>query len=70
MLKISHPGTTVPRILSFHTKFRHDLLYCVKPNQSPPTYQSLYVSSFLSLQSKFLSQTSRLLYMSAVIWPF
>ena len=39
-----------------------DLLYYVKENQPPPVYISLYLSIFLSLQSKFLSQISQLLW--------
>ena len=55
-------GTIVPRILKFETNIGHDLLYCVKENQPPPIYHSLYLSIFLSLQSNFLSQVSLLLW--------
>ena len=35
------------------------MLYCVRENLLPPAYHSLYLSFFLSLQSKFLSQISQ-----------
>ena len=54
-------GTTVPRILKFDTNVGYVFLYCVKENQPPPAYYSLYLSIFLSLQSNFLSQISQLL---------
>ena len=38
------------------------LLYYVRENQPPPAYHSLYLSIFLSLKLKFLSQISRLLW--------
>ena len=43
-------GTTAPRILKFGTNVGYDLLYCVKENQPPSPYRSLYLSIFLSLQ--------------------
>ena len=48
-------GTTTPRILKFGTNVGYDKLYCIKENQPPPAYHSLYLSIFLSLQSDFLS---------------
>ena len=50
--------TTIPMIL----KFGINLLYCVKENQLPPAYHSLYLSIFLSPQLNFLPQISRLLF--------
>ena len=55
-------GTTVPRILKFGTNVEYDLLYCVGENQPPDAYHFLYLSIFLSLQSNFLLQISRLLW--------
>ena len=43
-------GTTEPRILKFGTNVGYNLLYCVRENQLPPPYHSLYLSIFLSLQ--------------------
>ena len=43
-------GATEPRILKFGTAVGYNLLYCVKENQPPPAYHSLYLSIFLSLQ--------------------
>ena len=54
-------GTTVPKIVKFNTHVGYDWLYCVKEKQPPPAYHFLYLSSFMSLQSKFLSQIFRLL---------
>ena len=42
-------GTTEPRILKFGTNVGYKL-YCVRENQPPPAYHSLYLSIFLSLQ--------------------
>ena len=42
-------GTTEPRILKFGTNVGYNLLYCVRANQPPPAYHSLYLSIFLSL---------------------
>ena len=42
--------TTAPRILKFGTNVGYDSLYCVRENQLPPAYHSLYLSFFLSLQ--------------------
>ena len=53
-------GTTALRILKFGTNVGYELLYCVKENQPPPAYQSLYLSIFLSL-NKFPSHKSWLL---------
>ena len=39
--------TTEPRILKFGTNVGYNLLYCVRENQPPPTYHSLYLSIFL-----------------------
>ena len=52
---------TEPRILKFGTNVGYNLLYCVRENQPPPAYYSLYLSIFLSLQSNFLLQISLLL---------
>ena len=49
-------GTTRPRILKIGTNIGCDWLYCVKENQPPPTYHSLYSAIFLSLQLKFMLQ--------------
>ena len=54
-------GTTAPRILKFGTNIGYDLLHCVRENQPPDAYHFLYLSIFLSLQSNFLLQISRLL---------
>ena len=43
-------GTTRPRILKFGTNIKYDRLYCVLKNQPYMTYQSLYLSIFLSFQ--------------------
>ena len=43
-------GATEPRILKFDTNVGYDLLYCMRENQPPPAYHSLYLSRFLSLQ--------------------
>ena len=43
-------GTTEPRTLKFSTNVGYNLLYCVRENQPPPAYHSLYLSIFLSLQ--------------------
>ena len=43
-------GTTEPRILKFGTNVGYNLLYCVRENQHPPAYHSLYLSIFLSLK--------------------
>ena len=49
------------RIFKFGTNVGFDLLYCVKENQPPAAYHSLYLSTFLSRQSNFLLQISHLL---------
>ena len=54
-------GTTAPRFLKFGQNVGHDLLHCVRENQSPDAYHFLYLSIFLSHQSNFLLFTSRLL---------
>ena len=41
-------GTTAFRTSKFGTNVGYDLLYCVKENQPPPAYHSLYLSIFLS----------------------
>ena len=43
-------GTTIPRNLKFGTNIEYDLLYCVRENQHPHAYHSLYLSNYLSLQ--------------------
>ena len=43
-------GTTEPRTLKFGTNVGYNLLYCVRENQPPPAYHSLYLSIFLSLK--------------------
>ena len=55
-------GTTAPRILKFGTNVGYDLLHCVRENQPPGAYHFLYLFIFLSLQSNFLLQISRLLW--------
>ena len=49
-------GTTVPRILKFGTIIGYDKLYCVSKNQPHMSYQSLYLSIFLS--NKFFHHIS------------
>ena len=41
-------GTVAPRILKFSTNVVYGLLYCMKENQPPLTYSSLYFIFFLS----------------------
>ena len=53
---------TAPRILKFDTNVGYVLLHCVRENQPPDAYHFLYLSIFLSLQSNFLLQISRLLW--------
>ena len=55
-------ATTWVRTLKFGTKLDSDELYCVTKEQPHIAYQSLYLFIFLSLQWKFLSQISRLLF--------
>ena len=43
-------GTTAPRILKLCTNIGYDLTYCVRENQHPYAYHSLYSSIFLFLQ--------------------
>ena len=57
-------ATTAPRILTFCINVGYDLLYCVKVNQPPVAYHSLYLSIFLCLQSIFLLQISQFLWES------
>ena len=45
-------GTTLPVILKFGTNVGYDFFDSVRENQPPPVYHSLYLSIFLSLQSK------------------
>ena len=52
-------GTTAPRILKYDTDVGYDL-YCARED----AYHFLYLSIFLSLQSNFLLQISRLLWES------
>ena len=56
-------GTTACKILKFCRKIGYDLLYCVRENQHPHAFHSLYlsISIFLFLQSNFSSQISQLL---------
>ena len=54
-------GTTLLRILKFGTKLDSDELYCVRENQPHMAYRSLYLSIFLSLKQKILSQISQLI---------
>ena len=53
--------TTYLRILKFGTNIGYDKLYWVTKNQPHIAYQFLYLSIFLSLQKKILSQISQLL---------
>ena len=46
--------------MKFGARVGYDKLYCVTKNQPHIAYQSLYLSIFLSLQQKFLSQISQL----------
>ena len=55
-------GTTMATILTFNTNTEYDLLYCLKENHPPAAYHCLYLSIFLSLQSKVLLQISQLLW--------
>ena len=43
-------GITAHRILKFGSNVGYELLYCVKENQPPHAYHSLYLSIFLCLQ--------------------
>ena len=52
-LCIKDSGITAPRIFKFGTKIGNDLLYCVRENQHPHAYLSLYLSIFLFLQYFF-----------------
>ena len=52
--------TTAPMILKFGTNVGYDLLHCVRENQLPDAYHFLYLSIYLSPQSDFLLQFSRL----------
>ena len=54
-------GTTASRILKFGTSVGYGLLHCVRENQPPDSYHSLYLPIFLSVQSNFLLQISWLL---------
>ena len=47
---ISSKISTEPRILKCSTNVGYNLLYCVRKNQPPPAYHSLYLSIYLSLQ--------------------
>ena len=42
--------STISKILKFGTKVGYDKLYCVKENQPPPAYHSLYLFIFLFIQ--------------------
>ena len=63
-------GTTEPRTLKFGTNVGYNLLYCIRENQPPPAYHSLYLSIiFLSNKNfchRFLgfyeSQSSNFVY--------
>ena len=55
-------GTTAPRILKFDINYGYDLLLGVRENQPPDASHFLYLSIFLSLQSKLLLRISRLLW--------
>ena len=55
-------ATTWVRTLKFGTKLDSDVLYCVRKEQPHIAYQSFYLFIFLSLQWKFLSQISQLLF--------
>ena len=46
-------GTTAPRISKFHINIGYDFLYCVRENQHPRSYHSLYLS-FFSFSSRKL----------------
>ena len=46
--------------MKFGTNIGYDKLYFVTKNQPHIAYQFLYLSIFLSLQQKFLSQISQL----------
>ena len=62
--KISRKLLDFFRILKFGTNIVYDKSYCVTKNQPHIAYQFLYLSIFLSLQQKFLSQISQLLFES------
>ena len=52
-------GTAAPRVLKFCKKnIGYDLLNCARENQDPIVYHSIYLSIFLFLQTKVLSQIS------------
>ena len=50
---------TILRILKFGTNVGYNLLHCVKENQHPPAYHSLYLSIFLSLQAPMRVRISK-----------
>ena len=52
-------GTTIPRILKFGTNIEYGLMYCVRENQRPHAYHSIYLSIFSFSQIKFLSEISQ-----------
>ena len=56
------PGTTAPRILKFGTNVGYHWLHCVRENLPPDVYHFFYLPIYLSLQSNFLLQISRLLW--------
>ena len=51
-------GTFIVRILKLGVHMDNELLYCGIENQTPCSYSSLYLSSFLSFTAKFVSQFS------------
>ena len=55
-------GITLLRILKFGTNVSYNKLYCVLKNQPHIAYQSLYLSTFLSLLQNFLSKISQKLH--------
>ena len=48
-------GTYKARMLKLGIHMDNDLLYCGIENQTPCSYSSLYLSSFLSFKAKFVS---------------
>ena len=51
-------GTIIARILKLGIHMDNEVLYCGVENRTPCSYSSLYLSIFLSLKAKFVSQFS------------
>ena len=51
-------GTSAPKNLKFGTNIGYDFLYCVRQNQHPHTYHSLYLFIFSFYQIIFVTDFS------------